>query len=177
MKKWRSYTADELSCPSPVPTRSHTLVFVVYTKSPGSALPCVRRDSHSAQRRLHPGVPLRLSADRPGRGVQPSLWGHREGSMAAHRSCEEPTAWVKTFQSICYGETCMLTFLLARNICIYHALLNEPHLSTTDHSYPSAIKINILQISYVSASLHLQFYLVSIFYSTPSLIFLELTVP
>lgn len=86
---------------------------------------------------------------------------------------------VKTFQApICYSKICMLTFPLARNICIYHPLLNEPHLSTIDHSYPSIIKTNILQISYVSASLHLQFCLVSIFYSIPSLIFfLELTVP
>lgn len=78
---------------------------------------------------------------------------------------------------ICYHTICMLTFLSARNICIFHPLLNEPHLSSIDHSYPSIIKTNILQISYVSASLHLQFCLVSIFYSNPSLIFLELTVP
>lgn len=78
---------------------------------------------------------------------------------------------VRTFQSpICYREICMLTFLLARNICIYHPLHNEPHLSTTDHSYPSIIKTNILKISSVSASFHLQFCRVSLFYTTPSLI-------
>ena len=72
---------------------------------------------------------------------------------------------VRTSQSpLCYSKIRMLTFLLARNICIYHPLLNEPHLSTIDHSYPSIIKTNILKISYVSASLHLQFYLLCIFY-------------
>lgn len=98
--------------------------------------------------------------------------------MALQRSSEELQAGSKPSSSpICYGKICMLTFLLARNICIYHPLLNEPHLSTIDHSYPSIIKTNILQISYVSASLHLQFCLVSIFYSTSSLILGELTVP
>lgn len=87
-------------------------------------------------------------------------------------------SWFKTFPSpICYGTICRLTFLSARNICIFHPVLNEPHLSTIDHSYPSIIKTNILQISYISASLHLQFCLVSIFYSTPSLIFLRIDSP
>lgn len=77
---------------------------------------------------------------------------------------------VRTSQApLCYSKICMPTFLLARNICIYHPLLNEPHLSTRDHSYPSIIKTNILKISYVSASLHLQFYLLCIFYGNPFL--------
>lgn len=42
-------------------------------------------------------------------------------------------------------------FLLIRSVCIYHPLLNELHLSTIDHHYPSIIKTNILQISYVPA--------------------------
>ena len=111
-----------------------------------------------------------LRAPQPGRphrrlrGLTPVIW-------RAERL-------VKTFQSpVCYSKICMLTFLLARNICICHRLLNEPHLSTTDHSYPSIIKTNILKISYVSASLHLQFYLVSIFYSTPSLFFFGIDSP
>lgn len=93
-----------------------------------------------------------------------SLWGHREGSMVSHRSLKSQKL-VRTSQSpLCYSKIRMPTLLLARNICIYHPLLNEPHLSTTDHSYPSIIKTNILKISYVSASLPLQFYLLCIFY-------------
>lgn len=57
----------------------------------------------------------------------------------------------------------MLTSLLAKGICVYHPLLNEPHLPTIDHGYPPIIKTNILQISYASASLHLRFCLVPIF--------------
>lgn len=49
------------------------------------------------------------------------------------------------------GRFCVQMFLLIRSVCIYHPSLNELHLSTIDHHYPSIIKTNILQISYVLA--------------------------
>lgn len=60
-------------------------------------------------------------------------------------------------------------FLLIRNVCIYHPLLNELHLSTLDHHYPSIIKTNILQISYVPALPSLGLATVY-FYSIPSVL-------
>lgn len=53
------------------------------------------------------------------------------------------------------GHLRVICRVLARSVCIYHPLLNEPHLSTTDHHYPSIIKTNILQISYFPALLKL----------------------
>lgn len=97
------------------------------------------------------------SCTQPGQRTAAKAPGPRTGQP---RSCKPSQ---DTQSSACYGKTCMLTFLLAKDICIYHPLLNEPHLSTIDHSYPSIIKTNILQISYVSASLHLRFCLVPIF--------------
>lgn len=64
--------------------------------------------------------------------------------MAVYRLCEEFIVWVKIFQFICYGETCMLIFLLVRNICIYYVLFNEFYLLIIDYSYFFVIKINIL---------------------------------
>lgn len=117
----------------------------------------------SGRRGSCPGMDLQWAAHSLARGPQPRLQGL---AQAIPWSCKLS----QNIQSACYGQV-MLTFLLAMDICIYHPLLNEPHLSTIVHSYPSIIKTNILQISYVSASLHLRFCLVPIFNSSPSLIF------
>lgn len=61
----------------------------------------------------------------------------------------------RSSESWMLGHICVPTSLLTRSIGIHHPLLNEPHLSTTDHRYPSIIKTNILQISYVPALLSL----------------------
>lgn len=57
------------------------------------------------------------------------------------------------------AQTCVRTQPFPGSTCICHPFLNEPHLSTIDHSYHSIIKTNILQISYVPAFPHVQFYL------------------
>lgn len=126
-----------------------------------------------------------------GLGVQARFWGCRQADPGGAHAQPGGTTEKAPEPQAAHLQSCKLvrnlpipnslwhnlTFLSARNICIFHPLLNEPHLSTIDHSYPSIIKTNILQISYVSASLRLQFCPVPIFYSTPSLIILELTVP
>lgn len=153
---------------APCENSSHALLSEAYTKSPAVLLSplCPQRGPLVTEACVQVWFCAYLNTDlgaaySPACGAtEKALWPHV--SQKRDRNLPFPT---------CDGEICMLTFLLARNICIYHPLLNEPHLSTIDHSYPSIIKTNILQISNVSATLHLQFCLVPIFYSTSSLIF------
>lgn len=73
---------------------------------------------------------------------------------------------------ICHSKNCVLTFLLARNICIYQPLLNEPHSSTIDHSIPllsKPISCKSVMFQPFLVSNFVQFFMVLL--HTPSLIF------
>lgn len=82
------------------------------------------------------------------------VWGEsgmclHPGQLGQPQKCS--TAPPRSSESCKLGRFCVQMFLLIRSVSIYHPLLNELHSSTIDHHYPSIIKTNILQISYVPA--------------------------
>lgn len=87
----------------------------------------------------------------------------QKSSVASQRSLEELQAGQSLPIPHLLWQNLYADFSISQEYLHLSSLTNEPHLSTIDHPYPSIIKTNILQISYVSASLNLQFCLVSIF--------------
>ena len=85
-----------LEPPCPRVRIPHTHCSLWFVLKPSTAAhPLALRDGPSGKRGLCPGMVLRLFAFRPESYVHPSLGGHTGGSVASHRSSEEPKGWSK----------------------------------------------------------------------------------
>lgn len=72
-----------------------------------------------------------------------SLWGHREAHYSLTQSWRAKS-WSEPSKSLpfIFGKIRMPTFLLARNICIYHPLLNKL-ISSTSQTIVILLSANI----------------------------------